>query len=367
MVLARASLLVSFLHVALVLSKQCREQSVPVAVSARNAVFGKQERLVDDLDVTFFMQNMTTPGRNYTGDVLTGYTSIEDTYSISDLIKGKYWDPSIDPQLYSYIDIATDTFGYRTVSYDRLSTGDSSRPNPYSVVQLEVELAILDKLTTLVRTGQLLDIGKSSSVVHVGHSFGSILTFALAAKYPKNTDGIILTGFSQSPSKEASLITTAAFNAKMARSDNSTLWGKAGLNLDPGYLTWNDVYSNIMDFYYPPGSMRDVHRYAEATKQPFTVGELLTMASSPSMAPDFTGPAMVVTGQQDAIFCGINCYYTDGLPNVSSIPELTGRNLPKASAFNVLVQPNTGHALNLHLNATGAFRAINEFLGVHGL
>ncbi len=41
-------------------------------------------------------------------------------------------------------------------------------------------------------------------------------------------------------------------------------------------------------------------------------------------------------------------------------------NLP-ASNFEAYVQPNTGHGINLHYNATGAYDVIEEFLAAHGL
>lgn len=41
------------------------------------------------------------------------------------------------------------------------------------------------------------DIAKPDKVVHVGHSFGSIVTNALVASHPTLSDGIVLTGFSQ--------------------------------------------------------------------------------------------------------------------------------------------------------------------------
>lgn len=44
-------------------------------------------------------------------------------------------------------------------------------------------------------SSQLDSIPDFTKFVHVGHSFGSILTSALVAKYPDLTDGISLTGY----------------------------------------------------------------------------------------------------------------------------------------------------------------------------
>lgn len=78
-----ASAIVLLHTVPLILAKRCEEKIVPVTVTARNAVFGKQKRLVDNFDVTYFLQNATTVGLNYTAEVTTGYTTIRDTYDIS--------------------------------------------------------------------------------------------------------------------------------------------------------------------------------------------------------------------------------------------------------------------------------------------
>jgi hypothetical protein len=40
---------------------------------------------------------------------------------------------------------------------------------------------------------------------------------------------------------------------------------------------------------------------------------------------------------------------------------------PNSSAVEVAVQPNMGHALPLHLNATGSFEVVFGFLGRNGL
>jgi hypothetical protein len=40
---------------------------------------------------------------------------------------------------------------------------------------------------------------------------------------------------------------------------------------------------------------------------------------------------------------------------------------PHATAIEVAIQPNTGHALPLHNNATAGFQLTFEFLAKHGL
>jgi len=44
--------------------------------------------------------------------------------------------------------------------------------------------------------------------------------------------------------------------------------------------------------------------------------------------------------------------------NFPSVPD---------SNFSAVIQPNTGHGLNLHYNATGGYDVINTFLNSKGL
>lgn len=50
-----------------------------------------------------------------------------------------------------------------------------------------------------------------------------------------------------------------------------------------------------------------------------------------------------------------------------SIPGGVARAFPAAKAFEAYIQPNTGHAINLHYNSTGAYKVMQEFLIAHGL
>ena len=113
----------------------------------------------------------------------------------------RYWDLSYNNFNYSYVDVATDKYGYCTLNYDRLGIGNSSHGEPRDEIQANLEVAALYQLTMMLRSGTFPGINKSfEKVVHVGHSFGSVQTSALANMYPTATDGIILTGFSSNSS-----------------------------------------------------------------------------------------------------------------------------------------------------------------------
>lgn len=63
-------------------AKQCLNQTVPVSLSARQAVFDIAIPQTN-LEVTDFILNMTTQGKNFTNIALTGYSTTVGTYDIS--------------------------------------------------------------------------------------------------------------------------------------------------------------------------------------------------------------------------------------------------------------------------------------------
>lgn len=72
----------------------------------------------------------------------------------------------------------------------------------------------------------------------------------------------------------------------------------------------------------------------------------------------------------DLVFCGGNCLATAGFdPTLPSIPAAVKNSFPgvDASNFSAYIQPNMGHGINLHYNATGAYKVILDFLNARGL
>ena len=69
----------------------------------------------------------------------------------------------------------------------------------------------------------------------------------------------------------------------------------------------------------------------------------------------------------DLPYCGRNCLATGGV--AKSIPAMVKTNFPNVadSNFSAVIQPNAGHGINLHYNASGAYNVINKFLNSKGL
>ncbi|PMD34672.1 hypothetical protein L207DRAFT_588186 [Hyaloscypha variabilis F] len=397
-------------------AKQCINATVPVTLSAQQAVFNLAVPQTN-LEATDFILNMTQQGRNFTDVVLTGYNTTTGTYNISTqfcmpdnsnstnptvqvLTHGigfdkTYWDLSFNNYNYSYINVATDQYKYCTLSFDRLGIGNSSHGEPLNEIQIFIEIATTAQLTQMLRNGTFPGVNQTfNKVVHVGHSFGSAQTYALASMYPNLTDGIVLTGFSMNGSFVSSF--AAGGNFQQANRNQPLRFGNitgigaqnvlsmyaeplvsyispidltslpAPQALPNGYLVTSDIEGNKLQFFKPHYYDPAILELAERTKQPVTEGELLTLASLPMMN-SFAGPVLLIAGDVDLPYCGGNCLATGGV--AASIPATVRMNFPSVadSNFSAVIQPNTGHGLNLHYNATGGYDVINTFLNSKGL
>lgn len=66
-----------------------------------------------------------------------------------------------------------------------------------------------------------------------------------------------------------------------------------------------------------------------------------------------------MAADSDLIFCGANC-------TVDLISPGAKQNFPNAD-LDIYVQPNTGHAMNVHYNATGWYGVVFDWIKEHGL
>ena len=65
----------------------------------------------------------------------------------------------------------------------------------------------------------------------------------------------------------------------------------------------------------------------------------------------------MISGQHDFPFCGWDCAGVIDGP-YSSAPLI----FPNVSSLETYIQPDVGHALNLHLNASSGYEVITSFL-----
>ncbi len=362
-------------------ARQCENITVSVSVSGRNAVYNVPVPETD-IDVTDFIVNLAQQGANYSLATLTDYATISGTYELAatycapDAGDGKtlqilthgigfdrsYWDLPFNNYNYSYVEVAVDQYGYSTLSWDRLGIGMSEHGDPVSFVQAPLEQAALQGLTKLARSGSWPGTtihGTFDKVVHVGHSFGSELSYGLGRDDPSLSDGLVLTGFS----------TNSSFLPFFYLAGNwvsVTTVPSLAAEYVAGYLAGGDASAAQTEFFAPGQFDPAILTFAATTTQPVSVGELLTIGGEAKGVNHFPGPVLVATGERDLVYCGGNCLAAGG-GQYPSIPAAAQQFFPQASDFQAFVVPNAGHGLNLEYSHPTTYAHIQQFLAGHGL
>ena len=181
--------------------------------------------------------------------------------------------------------------GYSTLSFDRLGTGLSTHGEPRNEIQAPLEVNLLHELTCMLRHGKLPSAPKykPKKVIHVGHSYGSCQTYALSNAYPTDTNGIVLTGFAFNATFLPLFLAGGDF--QQARERYPDRFGK----LPAGYLISGSAGADQYNFLQQDRVDPKLAEMGEKTKQPVTIGQLLTVANLP-MVSKFKGPVMVIIG-----------------------------------------------------------------------
>jgi pimeloyl-ACP methyl ester carboxylesterase len=280
----------------------------------------------------------------------------------------RYWDSEHQPQTYSYVD-ATLKAGYSIFTYDRLGTGQSDHPDAYNVVQAPLELEILRQLTLMARNGTLYSLArnvkpadatfnmltKPSKVVHVGHSFGSFLTSAFIANYGNLTDGAIITGYLLNQYLASTGSTT--FSVEYAATSSRPYDRPSGYVVCKKNGIQNIFFGGDPKTAFTP----ELLDYANDIKQPVPIGEFASAFwLIGNHGSSFNAPVQYLLPEFDFYICRGDC---NGLANMTTLVQT----YPNATAIEVAIQPNTGHALPLHNNATAGFQLTYNFLDRHGL
>lgn len=199
-----------------------------------------------------------------------------------------YWDFAYDNRRYSYVSRAIEQ-GYSTLSWDRLGIAQSSHGDPIGEIQVFLEIAALRGLTQWVKDGKLFDgKHKNSKMVHVGHSFGSIITHGMTNETPELSNGIVLTGFTQVGTYLAQFLLGANFVSAKSVPALAEQYSE-------GYLATRSTIGLHTNFFAPRNFDPQVLQIAESTGQPAAIGELLTLGSMPAKSR-FNGPVLIVTG-----------------------------------------------------------------------
>ncbi|KAF4119331.1 hypothetical protein GMORB2_4850 [Geosmithia morbida] len=348
-------------------ARKCSDIIVDVALASRNAVFDL-DPLETDEQVTSFYLGLSRSGNNYTEELLKGaelqWQNVQGRYKLAttycepDSGPGRaiqimthgigfdrsYWDIPYPYDDHSYVARAVDQHGYSTLTWDRLGVGASSHiADTVNELQIFLEIQALRTLSDLARQGRLGGAAQHaySKVVHVGHSFGSFMTYSLVNQYPNISQGVILTGFTQVPNYQGLFVLGANF----VTADSASL--ASGLSYPAGYIGSGSKTGIQTSFFSPDDLDTDLLDLAYHRAQPHTAGEILTVSSGGGVTNVFAGPVMILTGRYDVPFCGGDCTVTtaigDAAPNLLAASAVM---FPKASVFNATMPSKAGHGIN---------------------
>ncbi|KAF2167136.1 hypothetical protein M409DRAFT_66194 [Zasmidium cellare ATCC 36951] len=367
---------VAFLHSR---DGNCQQLDIPVHAAADSAVYDLP-RVDNDLEATawaIFDATRTTP---HGIESIIRNTTTSGTFNIhaqlchphlgssKDILQiathgvhydSRYWDSTYQPAKHSYVDAALKA-GYSIFTYDRLGTGQSDHPDAYTVVQAPLELEILRQLTLMARNGTLYSLASKthynttqpSKFVHVGHSFGSFLTSAFIARYGPLSDGAVITGYILNE-----------YLASAGSTSFSVEYAGKTFNRSSGYVV--SKKNGIQNIFFggdPKTAFTpELLEYGNKIKQPVPIGEFASAFSLiGNPGPSFRGPVQFLLPEFDFYICRGDC---KGLADV----KILNQTYPNAAAIEAAIQPNSGHALPLHNNATAGFLLTFDFLARHGL
>jgi len=377
----RRSAVLLALGAVLASAKRCQDITVPVSLKSRNAKFNL-EPLLTDVDVTNFYLRLARQGGNLMAELQDGYHDVEGDYKLAATycepddgpghalqimthgvgFDRSYWDLPAQRHKYSYVDRAVDDHGYSTLTWDRLGIGASSKTkDTVNELQIALEIEALRALTEIAAVGGKLTRNHAygKSIVHMGHSFGSAMTYDLVNKYPDISSGIVLTGFSQVPDYMGLFALAGNF---------SPVRSIPGLRLryPAGYVGAGSERAVQINFFGPGDFDPKILDYMYKNGQPNTPGEILTVGSGGGVPNQFKGPAMIITGDRDVPFCGGDCMSTIAIKgNAPNLIENSKPMFPEASVFNATVVPEAGHGLFLGYSGFGAMDSILDFLDAH--
>ncbi|KAH6896501.1 Alpha/Beta hydrolase protein [Thelonectria olida] len=352
----------------------CWEYKVPVTITTEVTTFDFPD-WTDDYALQDFLTNVTTrPSAGYPSP-LTGTTNHTGTYTIAASFctpkkrgYGKktvilathgigqartHWNSAYEPDDYNFVQHAISK-GYSVWFYDRLGVGESEKISGFTN-QLRIQKAILVELSKIVKSGKYNgSFGKPDKLAVMGFSFGSFITHFAVAENPSIADAAILTAINYNTTGLNVNGLVRSFVPRIASLQNPRKYGV----LDPGYLTWVDVFAQINTYFKYPFYDIPTSSYCEEYKQPFGIGEFLTIADGDFDASGFKGAVLAITGKTDYIICDGEC---------EGIFEEPAKTIWRNAKFTPYLHPHASHNFNFHHNATGAYNVITGFLESSGL
>jgi hypothetical protein len=171
----------------------------------------------------------------------------------------------------------------------------------------------------------------------------------MATTYPTTSevDAFVLSGFSSTEVYPASLASGIVIA-------NGILPKFSSLSL--GYLTIVNKSVRTESYSAPAGAYDpNVAAFDFENEDTSSLGENTSPGISLTTS-DYTGPALIATGDHDAVFC------SGGPSTCAQTLENTKTLFPKASTFGTGVAPDAGHCFHLHYSAQESFSMMHSWL-----
>ena len=197
-----------------------------------------------------------------------------------------YWNVQIDGSTNNSFAESAAAAGWSTLSYDRLGVGNSSHPDGIQVVQESYEIAQSIGIAEALRNGYLSDLGSFSTVVGVGHSYGSNLLTGVASMNPGVFDALILTGFTNNATQGP--LGLGGFDSTIA----SVAYPSRFSNLSNAYVSTPSVSTDQKEFFHYPNYTQDALNLFTTTKSEYSLGQLSKLPP-PCAAPLHCGKVSV--------------------------------------------------------------------------
>jgi pimeloyl-ACP methyl ester carboxylesterase len=202
-----------------------------------------------------------------------------------------------------------------------------------------------------VRAGSVNDASghkiKFQQIVLVGHSFGSNISWTEAGIYG-DVNGLVLTAISHDQTPPAAPLT-------VTDSYPADLDPKFAGTVPPDYLTTIPGKRAEL-FFYLPGTDPAVLPVDEQNKDTLPLGMLFDQFTTYGLTQNIHVPVLNVVGNFDTLSCE--------LPSCTSSGTLAteGSFYAADAHYTQIIVPNTGHATNLHLNASSWFTTAQQWI-----
>jgi pimeloyl-ACP methyl ester carboxylesterase len=334
----------------------CQASKDPRAIRSAEVVGGNVERRCVELKIPVTVTGV--PGA-YIFARHCNNAALPTPTTVHFLVHGSthnnlYADWPEDPQLHSYVQAALGQ-GHATLAIDRLGSGWSTKP-PSEMVTLATLIDVLHQLVQKLRNGE---VGSYSKVIYHGTSLTTAYGWVLGDTHPNDIDGFVHTGllhftrFGWIGSVFTEFLYPACVDPK---------WNF----LDCGYLTTQPNTRRVF-FMVEENATESTLRFDDELRDVFSA--TLAIQSVPlvfdvvnnqpavpvetAAGKTITKPVLVAIGEFDKTACSQDGTPQDGIlcsSGAAAVKAFEQQYYPLTD-IDVYVQPNSGHAINLHKNS----------------